>query len=85
MMKINARRRNLQKQMQQIINPEVKPKKITFDLKNSFKVNEANSESADVFSRRMIDSLDLPEFREYAPWNPVYNKPSTTIVLSKIK
>jgi len=85
MMKINARRRNLQKQMQQIINPEVKAPKITFDLKNSFKINDVAGEPADVFSRRMIDSLDLPEFQEYAPWNPVYNKPSNTIILSKIK
>lgn len=83
MVKINARRRNLQRTMQQVINPEVKPKKIAFDLKNSYKVNEASEISADTFSKRMIDDLDLPEFKEYAPWSPIYRKPSNTIIMTK--
>ncbi|MBQ8168296.1 hypothetical protein IJZ97_02645 [bacterium] len=84
MVKINTRRRNLQRAMQQIINQdEVKPKKIKFDLKSSYKINEADNVSADTFTKRMIDDLDLPQYKEYAPWSVVYRNPSSTIVMTK--
>lgn len=53
--------------------------------RTTFRVNSREDIPADLYIREMQAALDSPQFKELAPWNPIFNKTKNIITYPKIK
>jgi hypothetical protein len=52
------------------------------DTSVSYRLN-GEAETADSYVKRMSTLLDVPQYSEYAPWNPVFRKYTTVPIILK--